>query len=152
MAVLLKDGLKLELTNIASIYQEEDESSGSGTYESFSFHVSVLEEEVLSEVIERDFELPSGNLLSLINAIGESLIKNTYQEVTFVEPDFAFELTPLGNKDSFRFCWWINSGAWEGVYSSTHMGFRMDLTRVELESFLEQLHEDWFTRKKLPLE
>lgn len=152
MATLFKDGLKLEITDITSMYTEEDEPSGAGTYESFCFHVSILDDSILSEVLEERFELPTGNLLSLIYMIGEALTTKSYQEVVFVEPDFSFELIPIREWNMFRFCWWVNSGAWEGIYSSTYMGFRMEITKEELKTFLQQLNSEWLTRKKLPLE
>lgn len=149
MAILSKDGLTMGISDISSYYPIDDALRD--TYESFYLVISIQDEEILSELSTERFEFVAGNLIALINGIHEALEGNGYQEIEFLEPDVSFELFPLDKEgDLFRFCWWINSGVWEEIHSTTHVGCRMQLSKNELKEFVHQLYQEWLQRARLP--
>lgn len=155
MARLSSERLRMHITDV--IHWEM--SDGEVMYESFKIRLTIHGREAIAGV-NGDYELVEGNIEGLIATIDEALEKKSLvNEIEFCEPDFNFEIKWKGDwvhpfthevvSDDYELICWVNSGNWNGIYSSTEIGCKFHIKEHELIKFRDGLQYEFDNRKFL---
>lgn len=150
MAKITADGLTVEFNNIISFYDNKESIKNPnhiGTYEGFDFNVYVKDKPLFNKnVIKDNFELCSGNIPYLIKQIDKALNGEEVEEFEFTEPDFEIAINK--EEDYFMFKISLNCGSWNSIYGLTRISFELEVDKVQMEVFKNNLQLEWQHRDK----